>query len=145
MLSAANSADPVYTWAPGQQDIAFIIRHQVQEAAVHHWDVAHAAGSDMTIAAAVANDAIEEFRTFSVSSEADPAEPGRPALSGQLALRSTDTGASWTIRDDTSPGTITYERGVGRGAPEIAATSSDLLLWLYQWLDFFTDQRHPIL
>jgi hypothetical protein len=35
VLRAANGEDAVWTWAPAQQDIDFITRHQVQEAAVH--------------------------------------------------------------------------------------------------------------
>jgi hypothetical protein len=37
--------------------------------------------------------------------------------------------------DDTIPGTITYEQGIRGAAPEIVATSSALLLWLYERLD----------
>jgi len=68
------------TWAPAQQDIAFIARHQVQEAAVHHWDAVHTAGGDLTIAHPVADDAIEELLMFSMSSMADPAEPVRRGI-----------------------------------------------------------------
>ena len=38
---SATSAGPGRGW---QQDVAFVTRHQVQEAAVHHWDAVHAAG-----------------------------------------------------------------------------------------------------
>jgi uncharacterized protein (TIGR03083 family) len=138
-LRSADGTDPVYTWAPGQQDIAFITRHQVQEAAVHHWDAVDAIDRDLVIAAPVAVDAIEEFLTFSVSSQTDPADPLRPALAGQFALRCSDTSQAWTIFDDTVPGTIAYEQGIRGDIPEIVASSSDLLLWLYQRLDFATD------
>ncbi len=98
VLAAADPADRAWTWAPAQQDIAFIARHQVQEAAVHHWDAADAAGRAVAIAAPVAADAVDEFLTFSVSSDADPAE-ARPALNGRFALRCTDADAAWTISD----------------------------------------------
>jgi uncharacterized protein (TIGR03083 family) len=131
VLAAANGEDKAWTWAPAQQDIAFITRHQVQEAAVHHWDAVDSAGGTLAIAAPVAVDSIDEFLTFSVSSDADPAEPARPALAGQFALRCTDTDAAWTISDGAVPGTIRFDEGAGPAVPAIAATASDLLLWLY--------------
>ncbi len=143
VLSAADGADPVYTWAPTQRNVAFVTRHQVQEAAVHHWDAVHAARGDLTIAAPIADDAIEEFLTFSVSSLADPAEPARLPLAGELALRSTDSSAAWTIRDDVTPGTVRYERGLGPTTPVIDGTSSELLLWLYQRLDLTATPETP--
>ena len=44
VLREADQSTPCWTWAGWQQDTAFITRHQVQEAAVHHWDAANAAG-----------------------------------------------------------------------------------------------------
>src|SRR5579859_3850043 len=44
VLRASGDAEPVWTWAPLQQDVGFVRRHQVQEAAVHHWDAEQAAG-----------------------------------------------------------------------------------------------------
>jgi uncharacterized protein (TIGR03083 family) len=134
-LRAASGSDPVWTWAPAQQDIAFIRRHQVQEAAVHHWDAVHAAGGDLAIAAAVAVDSIGEFLTFSVSSDADPAEPARPSLAGQFALRCSDADAAWTISDGEGLGTVGHEPGARPGVPAISGTGSDLLLWLYGRLE----------
>jgi uncharacterized protein (TIGR03083 family) len=67
-LRAAELAEPVYTWAAAQKDVAFVARHQVLEAAVHHWAAAHAAGRPLAIATPVAVDSVEEFLTFSVSS-----------------------------------------------------------------------------
>ena len=130
-LAAADPADPVWTWAPAQADVGFVLRHQVQEAAVHHWDAAHAAGGSLTVDPAVAADAVEEFLTFSVASDADPAEPGRPALDGALVLRATDAGAAWTVTDGAAAGTTRWDRGSDDGAPAVAGTAWDLLLWLY--------------
>lgn len=130
-LRSADQADSVWTWAPLQQDVAFITRHQVQEAAVHHWDAVHAAGSALAISAPVAADSVEEFLTFSVSSEADPAEPARPALDGEFALAASDTEDAWTLLDGDIPGTLRFDRGRTDGVPAVTATASDLLLWLY--------------
>jgi uncharacterized protein (TIGR03083 family) len=135
VLRAADGEDKVWTWAPAQRDIAFITRHQVQEAAVHHWDAVHARGGKMAIEAPVAADSVSEFLTFSVSSEADPAEPPRPPLGGSFALRCTDGDAAWTISDGRRPGTVQYRPGVSAGTAAISATASDLLLWLYGRID----------
>jgi uncharacterized protein (TIGR03083 family) len=131
VLRGANGQDTVWTWAPAQRNIAFIARHQVQETAVHHWDAAHAAGQQLVMAAPVAVDSIEEFLTFSVSSEADPAEPPRPPLTGTFVLRCTDARASWIVGDGRVPGTVRYARGTQPGLPAISGSASDLLLWLY--------------
>jgi len=127
-LRAADQSAPVWTWAPAQHDIAFITRHQVQEAAVHHWDAAHAVGESISIAPLVAADAIEEFLTFSVSSEDDPADPPRPALDGAFSLVCNDLDSSWTVMDAT-PGTIAWRTGAS--SVGVRARASDLLLWLY--------------
>ncbi len=132
VLRAANGGDAVWTWAPAQQNIAFIARHQVQEAAVHHWDAVNAAGGRLAIAPVIAADSIAEFLTFSVSSDADPAEPARPALAGRFVLAANDIDSAWTVEDGGAPGTTRWEPGADPEAPIVTATASDLLLWLYQ-------------
>ncbi len=127
--AGAGRAGPVYTWAPSQHDVAFVSRHQVQEVAVHHWDVADAAGRAAGLDGELAADAVDEFLTVSLSTEADPAEPPRPALDGALALVATDTGRAWTVRD-ARPGTVRVEAGATTEAT-LAAPAFDLLLWLY--------------
>ena len=144
VLRDADQSASCWTWAPLQQDVAFITRHQVQEAAVHHWDAVNAAGGTLEIEPAIASDSIEEFLTFSVSSDADPAEPARPALDGSFTLRATDIDASWTLTDGRSPGTM-LARPVADDAPEIAAAASDLLLWLYARTDLDTSAVDPAL
>ena len=108
----------------------------MQEAAVHHWDAVHAAGGALQIEPAIAADAISEYLTVSVSSAADPADPPRPALDGAFALQARDADRSWVIRDDTSPGTITFEVGDSSAlgpasVPRLVAPAADILLWLY--------------
>lgn len=131
VLRASDQNFPVWTWA-SQKDIGFITRHQVQEAAVHHWDAVNAGrGTTHHIDPAIAADSVEEFLTFSVSSEADPAEPPRPALSGSFVLQAQDIEAAWTIRDGGIPGTIRFEPERHDSFDAVTATASDLLLWLY--------------
>ncbi len=127
VLQAADPSTPVWTWSP-QQDAAFVIRHQVQEAAVHHWDGEHAIGRELTIDPDAATDAIEEFLTFSTGRRAT----GSPELGGPIALIATDTPARWTLRE-TPDGEISWLAGEpAAGATILRARASDLLLWLYR-------------
>ncbi len=129
-LAATDPKAPVWTWAPAQRDVAFVTRHQVQEMAVHHFDVATALGAPWSLAPAVAADAIEEFLTFSVSSPLDPADPPRAPLEGRLALVARDADAAWTVLD-AGAGTVTWEPGAKEPAGSLTADAEDLLLWLY--------------
>ncbi|MHB1988671.1 MAG: maleylpyruvate isomerase N-terminal domain-containing protein [Acidimicrobiales bacterium] len=144
ILRAADGKDHVWTWAPAQQNIDFITRHQVQEAAVHHWDAVHAAQSrvtrtqndpqgvaDLTLVPALAADCVAEFLSFSVSTDADPAEPARADLGGRFALCCSDVDAAWTLSDGSAAGTVRVEGGTTRDVPTLTATASELLLWLY--------------
>jgi uncharacterized protein (TIGR03083 family) len=135
ILRAADQQAPVWTWAPTQQNIAFITRHQVQEAAVHRWDAEHAAGRRHAFQVRVSVDSIEEFLTFSVSSTFDSADPAPPDLGGQLVLSATDADAAWTVTDGELPGTVRFTREAQSGAPAVTGTASDLMLWLYQRVD----------
>lgn len=121
----------VWTWAPGHQDIGFVRRHQVQEAAVHHWDAVHAGGGNLELPGPEAADAVDEFLTVSVSSDLDPATPPRPSLAGRFALEATDTGTGWTLADGNAEGTVRVVAGTQGSAPAVSATASNLLLWLY--------------
>src|SRR3954465_5336188 len=130
VLRQADQSAACWTWAPQQQDVAFITRHQVQEAAVHHWDAAHAAGMELVLDPVVAADCVEGFLTFSVSPAAARGQPPAARLAGSLGLRASDTGAAWTVTDGDLPGTVRFSRGT-TDAPALEATASDLLLWLY--------------
>lgn len=146
VLRAADQSAPCWTWAPSQQDVGFITRHQVQEIVVHHWDAAQAAGgtaAEPAIEPDVATDAVTEFLSFSVASDTDPAPADRGSLDGAFRLRATDTGTTWSIHAGQKPATVAFEpatdfetsvAGEGTGQSEqseIAATATDLLLWLY--------------
>ncbi len=146
VLGAADATAPVYTWAPAQKDVAFVIRHQVQEAVVHHYDAVLAAGGHFEIATPIALDSIDEFLTFSVSSETDPAEPALPPLDGRFVLCCSDADASFLLTDGSMPGTVTFARvatgNKGSGAG-IEASAPSLLLWLYGRVDLDTSALAP--
>lgn len=102
-LRAADPSAACWTWAT-QKDVAFITRHQVQEAAGHHWDGAHAAGEPTRpdfFAEDVAADSVDEFLQFSVSVEEDPA-PDRASLGGAFWFRTPRQ--EWYVTDGQTPG-----------------------------------------
>lgn len=138
VLAAADPRDRVWTWAPTRQDAGFVIRHQVQEIVVHHWDAAHAAGLFLTVDPLVGADSVDEFLHFSVSSADDHEDPPPPALDGTFELRCTDSSYAWRLTDGDLPGTVRVERLDPATAddpdtclPVVSATGGDLLLWLY--------------
>jgi uncharacterized protein (TIGR03083 family) len=139
VLGDADQAAKVYTWAPRQQNVAFVTRHQVQEIVVHHWDAAHAAGAAFHVDPAVAADSVEEFLTFSVSNDDDPIDPPGVTLGGSLGLKCTDVDRSWTLLDGDAPSTVRFEEGLRAGTPHLAGTSSDILLWLYSRVELESD------
>ena len=143
VLRETDPRTPVWTWAPAQQDVAFITRHQVQEGAVHHWDAADAAGQSIVIERPAAVDGVEEFLTFSVSRDADLADPPRPPLAGRFVLRCTDGPEAWTISDGRTPGAARFDAGAAPGAPAIQGTASELLLWLYRRVRLDTNVIPP--
>ena len=140
VLRAADQDGECWTWAPGHQHVAFITRHQVQEAAVHHWDAVHATGGNLVLEPEVAADAVDEFLTVSVSTDVDPATAAddRPMplpLTSTFALVATDAGRAWTITDGSTPSTLAVSEGHDGEAPTMQASASDLLLWLYRRVD----------
>lgn len=138
VLGAADQSAACWTWFPDQQNVAFITRHQVQEAAVHAWDAVNAAGGRLEIDAPVAADSVDEFLTTSLADEEDAQRGGFIPLDGALAFRATDTGDTWTVTDGDVPGSLRMRRGARAGGPVLAAPAADLLLWLYERRDLDT-------
>jgi uncharacterized protein (TIGR03083 family) len=133
VLGAADQSASCWTWAPTEQNVAFVTRHQVQEAAVHRWDAEHAAGRDVELGTAMSVDAIDEFLTFSVPTVADHDDITRPNLDGVLMLAATDVATQWRITDGALPGTVEASRAeADPGLPTVTGTASRLLLWLYR-------------
>lgn len=143
VLGAADQSAACWTWAPGHQDVAFVTRHQVQEAAVHHWDAAHAAEAVWVMDPTVAADCVDELLDVAVPSDADHEDPPNEPLTGSFALRASDTGDAWLVTDGDLPGTARVTRvgtdtpGTG-DAPVLEAGAAELLLWLYSRIDLDT-------
>lgn len=141
MVSVLAEADPtvrVWTWAPSNQTVGFVSRHQVQEMVVHHVDGASAVGATVVIEPVVALDCVDEFLTYSLSSPEDPKDPRPAPLGAPLVLRATDGDGAWTLRDAPTPGLLLVESGAEAGAATVAAPGSDLLLWLYRRIELET-------
>lgn len=126
ILSKADQAVPIWTWSH-QKNVAFVTRHQVQEAAVHHWDAAMAAREHIEIEPDVAADSVDEFLEHST--------PGRyqeaVALSGSVHLHATDAEGEWIITEDGDRN-LSVVRGHKHADVALRATASDLLLILYR-------------
>ncbi|MCW2602646.1 MAG: hypothetical protein JWN61_781 [Pseudonocardiales bacterium] len=124
VLGAADPHTPVWTWAT-QQDAAFVIRHQVQEAAVHRVDAEHAAGRPTGIDPVVAGDCIDEFLHVSLGAIAT----GQRPLLAPLHVAAADTGQTWLLEP---AGDRLSVRREARAAPDrIEGPAADVLLWLY--------------
>jgi len=143
-LRAADQDAACWTWGL-EQNVRFITRHQVQEAAVHHWDAVNA-GRDAepwSIDPVVAMDAVDEMLTHSLPNERWPADDV-DGLGGTLwfcaCLDPVPEADSWHVFDGDLPGTLghrTYH--LGERAPQIEGPSlgahvsaGDLLLWFYE-------------
>ncbi|MGA9748648.1 MAG: maleylpyruvate isomerase family mycothiol-dependent enzyme [Nocardioides sp.] len=135
VLAAADQSASCWTWFPDEQNVAFITRHQVQEAIVHTWDAVNAAGGSLDIDPVAAADSVDEFLTTSLVEDDDARERTFTPLDGTLVLRATDTGDTWTLTDGTVPGAVVMSHGAAEGAPVVEATAADLLLWIYRRRD----------
>jgi uncharacterized protein (TIGR03083 family) len=127
ILETTDDATTVWTWAP-QQNVGFIRRHQVQETAVHRWDMQDAATSDppTPIDPEAASDSIDEFLTYSLPMGLSKVE----RLEGSVHLHCTDTEGEWFVHQDKR-----VERLHEKAAVAMRGTASDLLLTLYARVD----------
>jgi uncharacterized protein (TIGR03083 family) len=126
-LRSADPDEPVWTWA-ARKDAGFVVRHQVQEAAVHRWDAEQTAGRDVPLHPAAAADGVDEFLQVSTPFRVEGAEP----IGGRLQLVADDVGLAWTVEEDAG-GTVRCERTVaGDAASVVRGSASDLLLYLYR-------------
>lgn len=137
VLSDADPKEHVWTWAPHQQDAALVIRHQVQEIVVHHWDAAHAAGQSIEVAPEIGADCVDEMLQFSLPNADNlDDDPLPPALDGTFALRCNDSDDGWIVHDGELAGTTRVTRTSAadidrQGMPAVTGTGGQLLMWLY--------------
>ncbi|MBV8959136.1 MAG: maleylpyruvate isomerase N-terminal domain-containing protein [Actinobacteria bacterium] len=126
-LEATADDVAVWTWALNDADhtVGFIRRHQVQEAAVHRWDMQASASSipPDAIAPDAAADSIDEFFAMQVPWVIAPDKP----LPGSVHVHCTDADGEWVLHPDGR-----VERVHEKGAVALRGTASDLLLALYK-------------
>jgi len=110
-LEELGDDSPCWTWWGEPLTSGAVARHQVQEAAVHHWDVCLALGNRQAINRDVAHDGVGEFLEVHASEIPTSDRP-------MVIFRSTDTKGTWGVPGDKSAST------------EIRGTASDLALLL---------------
>lgn len=128
-LDATSDDTAVWTWALEEKDrtVGFIRRHQVQEAAVHRWDMQTAAGAGTDkgadpIDAEAAVDSIGEFLAITLPWGVNEKKP----LAGSVHLHCTDVEGEWLIAPNGA-----VERGHAKADVAVRASASDLLLAFY--------------
>jgi uncharacterized protein (TIGR03083 family) len=127
-LRSADPDEPVWTWA-ARKDAGFVVRHQVQEAAVHRWDAEQAAARDVPLHPAAAADGVDEFLSVEV-----PTNGGWPHPPATVALVATDVpGSGWRVALTEAGGTLsTGTRTADPTADAVlSGTAGDLVLALY--------------
>ncbi len=120
-LETTDQSAEVWSWS-SQHDVAFVTRHQVQEVAIHRWDLENASGGASDIASEVADDSIDEFLRVSLPSR-DDWKRGMDIVH----LHTTDTNRDWLLE----PSGTVEDRG-GSADVTLSASASDLLLALYR-------------
>ncbi len=92
-LAGADPAERVWTWAP-QRDVAFVLRRQVQEAAVHTADAEQVLGDVRPIPADIGLDGLDEWLDVMVPATLPD---GPPADAHPVVFRAVDAGAERTL------------------------------------------------
>lgn len=126
LLEATSDDVDVWTWALAETDrnVGFIRRHQVQEAALHRWDLELAStGGAAPIEAESAADSVDEILAITLPWGVRPDKP----LPGTVHLHCTDdVVGEWFIAEDGQ-----VERTHAKGDVAVRGSASDLLLGLY--------------
>jgi uncharacterized protein (TIGR03083 family) len=124
ILEATGPAVRLWSWAGGEQDIAWVRRRQAHEAAIHRWDAEATVGDPAPIEAALALDGIDEWVEWMV-------DPEELTSTGPVSVRfvaiDIDAERQLQVQDD---GTFAREPDGGPdGTVTASASDLDLLLW----------------
>ena len=117
-LHGRDAAEPVWTWAP-QQDVAWVLRRQAQEAVVHTVDVEQVLGDVRPVPADVGLDGIDEWLEVMVPGRLPD---GPPPEAHPVVLHAVDADAERTLFPGSRPFPIAALTG----------TAGDLLLALWR-------------
>lgn len=118
VLAGADPATRVWTWAP-QQDVAFVLRRQAQEATVHAVDVEQVLGDVRPIPTDVGLDGLDEWLEVMVPGALPD---GPPPGAHPVVLHAVDADAERTLFAGTRPFPIAALTG----------TAGDLLLAVWR-------------
>ena len=117
-LGGADPAERVWTWAP-RQDVAFVLRRQMQEAVVHTVDVEDVLGDVRPVPPDIGMDGIDEWLDVMVPGSLPD---GPPPEAHPVVLHAVDADAERTLFPGTRPFPIAAMTG----------TAGDLLLALWR-------------
>ena len=117
-LADADPAERVWTWAP-RQDVAFVLRRQAQEAAVHTVDAEQVLGDVRPIPADLGLDGLDEWLEVMVPGALPD---GPPADAHPVVLHAVDADAERTLFAGTRPSPVATLTG----------TAGDLLLAVWR-------------
>jgi uncharacterized protein (TIGR03083 family) len=131
-LHGADPAERVWTWAP-RQDVAFVLRRQVQEAVVHTVDVEQVLGDVREIPAAIGLDGVDEWLEVIVPRRLPE---GPPPEAHPVVLHAVDADAERTLFPGSRPFPVAVLTG----------TAGDLLLavWRRLPLEVLTVDGDPL-
>ena len=132
-LAEADPAERVWTWA-GQRDVAWVLRRQAQEAAVHTVDAEQVLGDVRPIPADLGLDGLDEWLEVMVPGALPD---GPPADASPVVLHAIDADAERTLFAGSRP----------FPAATLTGTAGDLLLtvWRRMPLDVLTVDGDPAL
>jgi uncharacterized protein (TIGR03083 family) len=119
----------VWTWALQEADhtVGFIRRHQVQEAAVHRWDLELAVtGRPAPVDVAAAVDSIDELLAVTLPWSVRPDKPLRGSVHLHCTDPPTEGDGEWFVHPDGR-----VEAIHAKGDAAIRGAASDVLLALY--------------
>jgi uncharacterized protein (TIGR03083 family) len=130
ILAATPDDLKVWTWGldEGDQNARFVRRHQVQEAAVHRWDIENAVTRrPQPVGAREASDAIDEILAVTLPWSTSADKP----LPGSVHIHCTDVEGEWFVHPDGR-----VEQKHAKADVAIRGTASDGLLGMYDRVPF---------
>jgi uncharacterized protein (TIGR03083 family) len=132
LLATLESSDPESAcpnFNPGSQaDVAWWIRRQAHETAVHRWDIERSLGTPTKMTPALAADGVDEFLDVFVRTR------GKQTLTSPLVLHTNRPKRAWTLTPAEKPGRIDIATGVrveAGLATEVTGSPEALLLALW--------------
>jgi uncharacterized protein (TIGR03083 family) len=126
VLEATDPSTRIWSWAGGEQDVAWVRRRQAHEVAVHRWDAQSAVSRPEPIVSALAADGIDEFFEWMF----DPADVEGSQASVAVRLAPTDGDATWVV--GVRDGVIDLAADATAIDVTARASTSDLLLLLWR-------------